>query len=277
MKKAVNFDELLLVGMAGICFLTAIADFVGILHSVEFLSERIPGMILLFLSTMAIYMISEKRGKLNDIEMLTQSKANDILKELSGNYTSIFNLIKGENNVRLFEDSETMYEYLLERYKKVRTSIDMTHFGNKAYRVRQDEILNYNANSKFYNLLKQIILDGKIRVNRVVFVKTDDSLKWIKEMMEEFEDNPNLSIGCYQNKESHIYLISLMIIDSEEVLMTYGEKMLEDHRRTLSIKSPLAVKFFQEYFNCLLRDSIIVKSETVHDDMFTKLSNEFNG
>jgi hypothetical protein len=273
--KEVKFEEILLAGMAGICFLTAIADFVGILHSVEFLSERIPGMILLFLSAMAIYMIGEKRGKLNDIEMLTKSKANDILKELSGNYASIFNLIKGEDNIRIFENPETMYGYLIERYQNVKTRIDMTHFGDKAYRVSQDEKLKSTANSKFYNLLNQIIIEGEIKVNRVVLVRSDDSLSWINEMMSEFADKPYFYLGCYANKAQYIHLISLMILDDEEVLITYGEKMLEDHRRTLSIKSPLAVKFFQEYFNCLLRDSIVVKSETVHDEMFTELSKKF--
>jgi hypothetical protein len=210
----------------------------------------------------------------SELESLIKSEIKNVLTSISSSEKSITSLLSGDN-VRIFEDPETMYEYLLERYKKVKISINMTHFGDKAYRIRQDEKLNSNANSRFYNLLNQIILEGKIRVNRVVLVRSDDSLNWIKEMMQEFKDKPNLSIGCYPNKTHHIYLTSLMILDSEEVLMTYGEKMLEDHRRTLSIKSPLAAKFFQEYFNCLLRDSTVVKSETVNNEKFVQLQKKY--
>lgn len=271
MKKPVKFDELLLIGMAVICFLTAIADFVGILHSVEFLSERISGMVLLFLSAMAAYTIGEKRGKLNDIEMLTQSKADDILKEISDNHTSISNLIKGENISRLFKEEAEMYEYLLDRYSQVKKSIDITHFGTRLFDDENDNTVN----SRFCKALGKIMRQEEIRVRRVYLVRNDDQFTLVQKIFNDHKNDPKVSIGCYSGKSLNVYLISLMIVDDEEVLVTYAEKSIRDFRRTLSIKNSTVVEFYRDYFNYLLQESYTIKDgKDIYEAEFDKLRNE---
>jgi hypothetical protein len=216
-------------------------------------------------------MIGERRGKLNDIEMLIESKSNDILTESSNNHTSISNLIKDENNTRLFKEESEMYEYLLNRYEQAKKSIDITHFGNRFFDDEDDGTVN----SKFCKALAQIMKQGIIRVRRVYLVRNNDQLAFVQKMFDDHKDDPKLSIGCHSGKSLDVYLISLMIIDDAEVLVTYSEKYMKDFRKTLSIKNSIAVEFHRDYFNRLLQESYKVKSgRDIDENAFDELRSE---
>jgi hypothetical protein len=266
MKKSVKFEELVLIGIAVICFLTAIADFVGILHSVELLSERIPGMTLLFLSAIAAYMIGERRGKLNDIEMLTQSKAHDILNKISDNHTSISSLIK-DGNTTLHNNPEETYNYFVERLSKAHTSIDVTHFEDRPYCENEPD---YFKKIEYYKTLGEIIKSGKVKVRRIQLVRDIETLEWTKQVLKEFEYS-TFRLGCYIGEASDIPLLSLMVIDGEEVCLACVEKNSSFDQKSMSIKNPILTQIIQNYFDILWRNSLVVKEQNINPHLLTEI------
>jgi hypothetical protein len=269
MKKPVKFEELLLVGIAVMCFLVAIADFLGILESIEFLSKRVSGMILLFLSAMAAYTIGERRGKLNDIETLTQSKTYDILKEISDNHISISNLIK-DGNTTLFNSPEETHIYFVNRIKKARTSIDVTHFVGRPYHENEP---GYLRKREYYNVLGEIIKGGQVKVRRIQRISDSTTLEWTKKVLQEFEKS-SFRLGCYVGDASDIPLLSLMVIDGEEVCLSCTEKNFSFDQKSLSIRNPVFTQMIQAYIEILWRNSRILKDVDINNDVLKDIESK---
>jgi hypothetical protein len=270
MKKLnIKLEEIAFAIVAGLSTIVSILDFSGGLDSIPWLSARIPTLTLLLLSVTSGYLVAEKRSQLKKLENLTQSGMTDIIEKISSSENNIASLING-GAVKVFKSPDEMYVYLIDRYQYVRQSIDLTYLGDNPHDDKNDDSLS----SKFYNRLTEIIEGGRIRIRRVILVRNQNLLSWVEEMMSKFGNKPNVYLGCYPANSSTIsYLISLMIIDDEEVLLTYSDKNLGFNRHTLSIKSPVIAEFCKNYFNVLWRESLIVQGKEVDYAAFDELKN----
>lgn len=94
-----RIENVALISMAAISVIVAVADFVGLLHSIPWLSERIPALLLVFLAAIAGYLSLERRSKLDQIDSTTAELAETIA-ELENRYSQInafFNIIQHDD------------------------------------------------------------------------------------------------------------------------------------------------------------------------------------
>jgi hypothetical protein len=200
----------------------------------------------------------------NKIGTLPRSKAQDILKEISDNHIS--NSTKDED-VTLCNKPEETYKYFVERLSKAHTSIDVTHFGGRPYHENEPD---YFKRIEYYQTLGAIIRGGKVKVRRIQLIRDLETLEWTKQVLKEFERS-SFRLGCYVGDASDIPLLSLMVIDGEEVCLACTEKNFSFDQKSISIKNPIFTQMIQNYFDILWRNSLIVKERNINPDLLTEI------
>lgn len=272
--KRVHFkvEEIVFVVAAGFSALVSLLDFSGILGAIPWLSERVPTLTLLLLSILTGYLVIERRSRFEKLESLTLSETEKILREIVQGKAEIFNLIR-DSNTLLFNNPEETYTYFLERLSKARHSIDVTHFGGRPFRKGQADHFGRNS---YYELLSRIIKEGKLKVRRIQLVRDLDGLEWVREVLDEFAQN-RFYLGCYVGNASDIPLLSLMIIDGEEVCLACTEKNFSFDQKTISIKNPIFTKLIQSYIDILWRNALIVKEKEVDNLLLDSIEKTIKG
>jgi len=273
-------------------------DFLGILGDFPWLSERVPTVTLLLLSFIAGTLLVERRKSLAKLETSIDSKTQYIQEAITLGTTDISNLIRSEiekilvevesgnddisrlikdGDAQLFNNPEETYSYFVKRLNEAEISIDVTHFDNSPFRKGRDDQNDYLGRSSYYETLSKIIKEGKVKVRRIQLVRDRDNFEWMKEILEEFNQCPRFSLGCYVGNASDIPLISLMIIDGQEVCLAAIERKFSDEQKTISIKNSIFIQVIQEHMKNLWRHSIIVKKEwEVKTESINDIENKIN-
>jgi hypothetical protein len=247
----IRSDDITFPAITLFCLAVTILDFFGILDTIDWLPKKVPSILLIFLPILTAYIIN----RIEHISDIVTTSESNIVSSLNG------------GGIQVFKDPETMYKYLIGKYSSVKSSIDITNFGDYYMRDKNDEF-----NKKFLD----VISSGTINVRQIVLVRNQDSVSQIEEMLKEFHDKTNFRLGCYSYNPSQLNLISLMIIDNEEVLLTYREDKFEFRRQTLSIENPAFTSFYRGYFDTLWRESIIIKNKGVDYTAFAELTKAVN-
>jgi hypothetical protein len=272
--KKVHFkvEEIVFVVAAGFSALVSLLDFSGILGSIPWLSERVPTLTLLLLSILTGYLVIERRSRLEELESLPRSGTENILREIVQGKAEIFNLIS-DGNALLFNNPEETYTYFIERLSKAQYSIDVTHFGGRPYRKGQD---NYFGRASYYELLSRIVKEGKVKVRRIQLIRDLDGLEWVREVLDEFAQH-RFYLGCYVGNASDIPLLSLIVIDGEEVCLACAEKNFSFDQKTISIKNPIFTKLIQSYIDILWRNALVVKEREVDYVLLNSIEKTIKG
>lgn len=282
-KKEFSYEVLVFQGMTGTCFFVALADFIGLLDNIKWMSARIPSIMLLLLCAIATYLLHEKRGKLNTLEDLTRNIPQEISKEIKDSHDAIFSLVKSSSDsisnlvkdggTSLHSSPEETYKYFVERIKKAHTSIDVTHFGGRPYRKGEEN--NIYGREGYYQTLGEIIKNGKIKVRRIQLVRNIDSFKWMEEEVNNYRQSSFL-LGCYVGEALHIPQLSVMVIDGEEVCLACVEPKFAWDQKTISIKNRIFAAMMKNYIDILWRDSHIIKEREVDEVMLRKIESQLN-
>jgi hypothetical protein len=257
----------IIVGATGLCVLVSILDFSGLLSAIPWLAQRIPTFMLLMLSTVLGYLVVERKNKLDAIELLTKRKSQDILASIAEQKEEIINLIQS-GDIRLFERPEDTYSYFIKRIHEAKRSIDVTHFSSN--RPPRPDLTDIPSRHQYYEILSKAVKDRNVRLRRVLLVKDREHIEWIKEALTEFSGCP-FYLGCYRSPSPDIPMISLMIIDGEEVCLTGGERGPTWDQKTIVVKNPFFTKAIQEHFDVLWRNSLKLNERGIRNHLIDEL------
>jgi hypothetical protein len=282
-KKEFSYEVLVFQGVTGTCVFVALADFIGLLDNLKWLSVRVPSIMLLLLCAIAIYLLYERRGKLNTLEDLARNIPQEISKEIKNSHDAIFNLVENSSDsisnlvkdggTSLYNSPEETYKYFIERIKKAHTSIDVTHFGGRPYREGEENKI-YGRDG-YYQTLEEIIKDGKIKVRRIQLVRDRDSFEWMKGEVNKYRQSSFL-LGCYVGDALRIPQLSVMVIDGEEFCLACVEPKFSWDQKTISIKNRIFSGMMKNYIDILWRDSHIIKEREVDEVMLRKIESQLN-
>jgi len=112
-----TIEHFSLFATAGISIVISLLDLFGLLEGIPFLVGRTSTISLLVLGIVVSYLAFERRGKLDKIEHLVAE----------GFDKTIFSL--GGSPVRQLKDSQEVYEYLAQRIKEAKSSVDDLTWG----------------------------------------------------------------------------------------------------------------------------------------------------
>lgn len=221
------------------------------------LSDQIPTMILGILAANGWYLWI-KDNELNLKVKATQAKILNAKQEIIGRLSA--------DGFLQFSTQEEMYEYIVDRKSTIKKSIDLTYFGNSRRYGRE---IYDKFESIYYNNLDEIIREGDVKVRRVIIVRDQKMLDWANKLLKDF-NKKNFNLGCYVGDSLTPYPLSVMIIDGEEVLMTFSESRTINNDKFISTTSTIFIDLIQNYFDCLFRDSFIVKDKDINEDNHSK-------
>jgi len=266
MKKLIpNPEYYVLIAATVISALVSVLDFLGLLDSIPWLSNRIPTLILLLVSVVLGYLVVERRNKLDVIEKLIQSGNLATVSTVTTGVDHIINALKGID-IRLFEHREDFFVYLQERVKTAKRSIDATHFGLSA--PSNDIALGQN----YYKTFMEVVKKGKVKARRIVIVRDQAQVEWERQMLTELSGY-NFFLGCFIQPSVYIPMFNMIIIDGEEVCIGGGERIPSYDVKTISVTHSDFTKVMQEHFDILWRESLRINDRGLQEDFLTQLEN----
>lgn len=164
----------------------------------------------------------------------------------------IIDALKG-TNIRFFEQRSDVYAYLVERLPEARKHVDVTHTSESI-----PGEYTKTVNHKYVDVFRNLLMNKSVRVRRVMIMHTPEQLNWAVQLLNEYAKAP-LFIGGFPANDSMSY-VSIMIIDSEEVLITGGNRNPSYNIRSVSVKHPHVVQVLEEHFESLWQKSIPITS-----------------
>lgn len=251
MSKRFDVDLLLLilVGLSGIAI--SMLDFFGIMERSPLLSGRIPSMSLLVIGVIAVYLAFERRAKLDRLEEII----------MGGFETTILSLDGGP--IRVFKDSEALYDYLAKRISEAQSSVDDLTWGeiSSTVKTKKQDI----AFDQYLSAIRTTLIRGAIRYREVMTFPSDGILREqrlyrAKTMMEG--GFFNYELGYYRlNHENAPPLVQFFVIDAKEAIVAFyrGKDLPVEGTVHFSTLNPQIVKFFQDYYNAIWGGAIKLK------------------
>lgn len=262
-----NPEYYVLLVATGLSAFVSILDFSGLLGAIPWLAERIPTFVLLLVSTTLGYLVVERRNKLDAIELLTQTRSQEILASIAEGKEQIITLLRS-GDIHLFERSEDTYSYFINRIQEAKRSIDITHFSSES--PPTNKLIDVSGRTQYYETLSKVVKEGKVKVRRVMTVKDQEHFEWMREMLTEFS-GCRFYLGCYPQPLHDIPMISLMIIDGEEVALGVGERALSYEPKTVLVKNPLFAKAIREHFDVVWRNSMRLNERGIRNELIAEL------
>jgi len=144
-----NLERVILFTTVAILIIVSIADILGALDEVEWLSSRIPTIVLLFLSMWVGYWFSQKQNENERAIRLEQIVSQSI----------------GE--IHVLKTTEEAFDYLAKRYEKAQHSIDQAAIA--------PSISTSKAYSQYDQALRRILKNNQVKYRHVTFL---DSIRW---------------------------------------------------------------------------------------------------
>jgi|GEM_PF-2794754 len=243
--------EKLVLGLTALASLgVALLDLFGALDNVSWLSERIPTISLLVISTITIYMIlerEEEKQDLKNIEQKINDNADKLLKALSG------------VDVTVMKTTEEGFNYLAKRYSDPQT----THIHQAA--TAPSTNLRNSADKRYRQAITRMLKHGKVRYT---YVAVFDESRWsrTKEILMG-GDSHNFYVNYYSlDYNSTVPPLSFVIIDSDEVIVRYPYAPGETEM-FVSIKHADAVGLFYRYFTVLLNGSTTLDKTQIEKEI----------
>ena len=231
-----RFEQVVFVAIAVLSIVIPIADWIGALEQVDFIASRIGTGTLLMVGIVALYLITERRQKLDKIEGLVLSGTDDVVRSLRG------------VRVRRFEQNEELYDYVTQRLNQARKSVDDLTWG-----VTEEERTPASkaALDRYVEAMASVIRDKKrLTYREVMSFPPTAHLKRARHMLGL--ELWNYSLRFYEG-ETAIPLLAFIIIDAEEVILSSyrGPHRSSVNEIRLATTHPDIVAMFSDYYETI--------------------------
>ena len=237
-----NLEKVILYSLVAVLIIVAVADILGALDEVTWISNRIPTIVLLFLSMWIGFWFSQKQNE-NERAMRLEKLVSQSIGE-----------------IHVLKTTEEAFDYLAKQYEKAQLSIDQAAIA--------PSISTSKAYSRYDQVLKRILKNNQVKYRHVTFL---DSIRWKRlRVFLQDEKIEKYFARCYDLPEESLPGLSFSIIDDEEIVMRYpydpGQSEI-----WLSIKHPEVVRLFSAYYRNLWANGIALdKSDNTLIDGFDK-------
>ncbi|MGZ8843167.1 MAG: hypothetical protein ACXW18_05860, partial [Pyrinomonadaceae bacterium] len=214
--------------------LVSVANMTGALNAVPWLSARIPTLTLLLVSLVMAYLVIERGNKLDTIESLVRR-------------------VSHAPDIQVFETRKDFFDYATGQIQRA-AQIDVSHFGLSAPSPDDPDSLIY------YQTFARVILEGRIRVRRILIIRNKEHIDWASQMLSDFAACPRFFLSVYLPSSVYIPMINLMVVDSTDVYIGGGERSPSDDPKALRVTHRGFTNSVQEHFRTLWREAVPIKS-----------------
>jgi hypothetical protein len=262
-KLLANFENISLASLSvGGLLVSVLGFFDWFGQGAWIANERLPMIILFFLSTMGLYIVRERQNTLDVIQKdvaLLKEKPEQIIKALDG-----VQVIK-------FKDAFELLEYTAKRVRELLADgkshwIDDTSWGGD---------LGYDAqlpkNQKISINYRELMLKfAKNHIHReiIIFERPHHRV----DLKNHLENKEMGGYSCaYYKASPEVMLLKFMVIDDEEVIL-----LADTFDGNITIKHPKIVKMFKTYYQSLWNNAEIIKDAMgIRKQVVETLNKEF--
>jgi len=207
----------------------------GVLNKISLLNDiSIPSVTLFILSLVMGYVVFERGHKLDTIESLLRRS-----------------LLAAD--IQLFETRKDFFDYAMRQVEGA-TQIDVTHFGLSAPSAQDADSWGY------YENFARVIVEGKIRVRRILIIRNQEHVVWARQMLSEFAGCPRFFLSVYVPSDVYVPMINLMIVNNSDVYIGGGERSPSDDPKALRVTHRGFTDSIEEHFRTLWREAVPIKS-----------------
>jgi len=221
--------------------IVSVLDLIGILDNITWISSRIPKVILLLLGTVILLLINSMKTINSNIEKIN-SGGVDILE---------------------FDNAAEIYDYVSTQLNKAKHSIeDITWGSYTGYRTKDEQ----DAYERYVKTMQKVCKKKNIMYKEISSLSDEHYF----ERATKLFINYNYHLSYHNIDEVNVPLISYAIIDNEQVICGFsrvpGQVRPLDGIKYLSIKSPVLVKFFKDYYDTIWEKAEKIKESLIIND-----------
>ncbi|HZW40427.1 MAG TPA: hypothetical protein VFF33_14100 [Ignavibacteriaceae bacterium] len=234
-------DDLTLKITSVAVILFAVFDLLGILDNIPWFAERIPKIILLLLGMIVLLLSSSMQN------------ISNIVSRLGGEKIEIIEI----------DNAAEMYYFISKQLLKAKCSIeDITWGSYTGYRTAEEQ----DAYEYYVNTMRKVCKRENIMYKEISSL----SDKHYFERAKNLFDNYNYHLAYHNIDNVNVPLISYTIVDSNQVICGFsripGQIRPLDGIKYMSIRTPLLVKFFKDYYDTIWDKAEKIK-ESLHVDL----------
>lgn len=247
-------DNVLLIVTVAVGVLTAICYPLGWIPQRAALSVII-GLLTLF----ATSEILERRRRFARVESMLENGFEKVIESLGG------------VEIQAFATEREVYEYLAARIQKVQGNVRDATLGPSS----SETVPDYRR--KFYASRAKVIAKGRVHYRYVTMFSNRIRFERVRREIEEFSTR-QFYVGCFDVPPKAIPMLSLIVIDNEEVIIGAHRRMYAPSERNPDVlmRHPVVVRLFSDYFDLLWRESTKLNERGIREDLLDSLSRQID-
>jgi hypothetical protein len=250
-----KIEHVVFLAIAALSILIPIADWIGALDRVPFIADKLGTCTLLMVGLIAMYLISERRQKLDRIERLLEAGTSNIEQLIEATTRDVIRSLSGVR-VRRFEQNEELYDYVTQRLKQARKSVDDLTWGI----TEEERTPAAKAALDRYVATMIATIQGKKRLiyREVMSFAPVGHVERARGMLNLNLWNYSLR---YYDGEISTPVLAFIIIDGEEVIISsYRAPYLPSaHEIRLATTHPDIVALFRDYYDTIWVGAQVLK------------------
>lgn len=240
-----NYDYIALLAVAGIAIIISILDLLGLLEHFEWFTRKTPRLTLLLLSALAAFIVYQDKNKINKLSDQIQSAEENIITQMGQ--------VQGVQVLR-FKNITEVYNYIAGKISSAEETVDDITWGSrKEYRTQDEKIAYQN----YLNVMAQSCQKQQITYREISSLANEHYFKRAENLLKYY----NYRLGYHDISHFTVPLMSFIIIDSKEVMMGFYRvpTLSPEGEVYLSIKNPVILSLYRDYFETLWASSIKLK------------------
>lgn len=254
-----QFEILLLGAIASISGVVALLDFLGVLDEVTWLAERVPTLTLLAMGLVATYLVVERRGYLENFQSTSNSKIDNLEKQLEDSVQTIVKSLDGIE-FRSFDTGNELLTYITKRMTQAKSRIDDLSWS-PAISWKHGLDTTRKLNQKYVE--QTVKASNKLLYREIFIFNRPGRIERLKQRLDE--NAPGYSCAYYES--NNIPVIQFMIIDGEEIIF-----LTDQFPHYFAFRHPEIVALFSEYYEVIWVNAAPLKlGETIVQEEVDKI------
>ena len=239
------YEEIVLTIVAVGSIFVSFLDFLGLLD--RGFSNRIPTMTLLLLGGTAMYLVIERKSKIDHLESLVIEGFERTITSLDG------------VEVKIFDTPAELYEYMSRRVMEAKSQICDTTWGpatpEAIVKARTEN--DRRAFDRYLRSIAKVSERRGIQYKEIMVFPNLSRLDRVKSLIEKNPYGYNLR---YYDVSNHTPpRLGFMVIDSEEVILVSYRYFNTDEEYYIAVKHPRVVRLFKDYFEIIWHEAQVIK------------------
>lgn len=191
-------------------------------------------------------------------------------KRLDAIYEQTSQIVKLDNDVRVFDDVDEYYHFLASRVARSKKCIDVINFRPSLPR-------NVPSRQIYQKTIEDKMDKGLVRVRRVVINYDLATVEWIRDLLKKY-NGKDFWVAYYEKPPEYIPALNMMLIDKQEVFVGgFYQAGQYDESGSIWLNDKKIAKAFQDYYNYLWSSATSLNpKESIQENLIQEIIKRCN-